>query len=66
MKLETASCWTETGVSEGLLGLILIRAPPGVTATCDITLSACFTRLQTLRTPLEIFISDGFQCSGFK
>lgn len=38
-----------SGVSEGLFGLTLILAPPGVTATCDITLPACFTRLQTLR-----------------
>lgn len=37
------------GLSEGLFGLTLIRAPQGVTATCDISLSACFSRLQTLR-----------------
>lgn len=37
------------GLSGGLFGLTLIRAPQGVTATCDISLSACFSRLQTLR-----------------
>lgn len=37
------------GFSEGLFGLTLIRAPQGVTTTCDITLSACLGRLQTLR-----------------
>lgn len=39
------------GFSEGLFGLTLIRAPQGVTATCDISLSACFSRLQ----PSEVF-----------
>lgn len=37
------------GFGEGLFGLTLIHAPQGVTATCDIRLSACFGRLQTLR-----------------
>lgn len=65
-----ASCWTGTGVSEGLFGLILIRAPPGVTATCDITLSACLTRLQTLRDIYQrwlsgVRVSDEVNCGLF-
>lgn len=66
MKAEVASCWAGTGVSEGLFGLILIRAPPGVTATCDITLSACFTRLQTLRAAQRYLSAMAFSGSGFK
>lgn len=52
-----------SGVSVGLFVLTLIRAPQGVTATCDITLSACFTNPQSHS---EIFISNGFQWFRFQ